>query len=146
MNKTFAFAFAAATIVGLASAVPAQAATRSTDLSPNVFAKRCIEVGGHIYDGNPTFTCHTLQIAVECEFLSQHRARCAWPGAENLASVNRLIGHQTPLGVGGSSSHGFGGGNGGGNGGGGIDLPDLPIDNGGGGGGIDLPDLPLNNG
>lgn len=141
MHKTFAFALAAITLAG-ATALPAQAATRMADLQPHVFADRCADHGGSIYQAAATLTCVTPQIAVACEFRSLHRASCAWDGAETRP-VTRLIGTLTTLPSNPFSGSLFGG-NGGG-GGGGIQLPDLPIDNGGGGGGIDLPDLPINN-
>ncbi|MFD2647753.1 hypothetical protein ACFSX5_08125 [Devosia albogilva] len=139
MHKTFAFALAAITLAG-ASALPAQAATRMADLQPHVFANRCADNGGSVSQAAATLTCVTPQVAVACEFKSLHRASCAWDGAETRP-VTRLIGTLTTL----PSSSSFGlflGGNGGG---GGIQVPDLPFDNGGGGGGIDVPDLPINN-
>lgn len=141
MHKTIAFALTAITLAG-ATALPAQAATRMADLQPHVFADRCANHGGSVSQAADTLTCVTPQIAVACEFRSLHRASCAWDGAETRP-VTRLIGTLTTL-----PSSSFSGsflGNGGNGGGGGIQLPDLPFDNGGGGGGIDLPDLPINN-
>lgn len=142
MHKTFAFALAAITLAG-ATTLPTQAATRMADLQPHVFANRCADHGGSLYEAAATLTCVTPSVAVACEFKSLHRASCAWDGPETRR-VTRLIGTLTTLPSGSSFSVFIGGGNGGG--GGGIQLPDLPLDNGGGGGGIQLPDLPIDNG
>ena len=154
MTKTFAIAFAVASIAGLAAIVPAQAATRSVDINPDLFANRCIAQGGAVAAANPTLACETPDTVIVCSFMTINHAQCEWPGIDGQIAVNRIIGMQDAQSLNGSS--GAPKKNGGidlpdlpldnGNGGGGIDLPDLPIDNGGGGGGIDLPDLPINNG
>jgi hypothetical protein len=143
MHKTFAFALAAITLAG-ATTLPAQAATRMADLQPHVFADRCADNGGSVYEAAATLTCVTPYVAVACEFKSLHRASCAWDGAETRP-VTRLIGTLTTLPSSSPATGFISNGNGGGNGGG-IQLPDLDLDNGGGGGGIQLPDLPIDNG
>ncbi|WP_240231124.1 hypothetical protein [Devosia lacusdianchii] len=156
MSKTFAFAFAIATLAGLAASVPTQAATRAVDFGPTSFANRCAAQGGVIADASPTFACQTPVVEVVCSFVRINLAHCEWPGIDNQIAVNRIIGLPSSysLSSGGGAGAALGGGGGGfkndlpldnGGGGGGIDLPDLPIDNGGGGGGIDLPDLPISN-
>lgn len=154
-NKTFTIAFALAAFAGLAAAMPAQAATRMVDIHAELFADRCISHGGLVSAASPALACQTPETVVVCSFVTLNRAQCQWPGIEGQIAVNRIIGMQDAQSLGGSggSVKKNGGidlpdlpldnGNGGG---GGIDLPDLPIDNGGGGGGIDLPDLPINNG
>lgn len=154
-NKTFAIAFAVASFAGLAAVIPAQAATRAVDIHAELFANRCIAQGGMVTAASPSVACQTPDTVIVCSFVSLNRAHCQWPGIEGQVAVNRIIGMQPAHSLDGGSSGPVkkGGGvdlpdlpldNGGG--GGGIELPDLPIDNGGGGGGIDLPDLPLNNG
>ncbi|QDZ12059.1 hypothetical protein [Devosia ginsengisoli] len=154
-NKTFAIAFAIASFAGLAAAIPAQAATRAVDIHAELFANRCIAQGGMVTAASPSVACQTPDTVIVCSFVTLNRAHCQWPGIEGQVAVNRIIGMQPAHSVGGGAGGPVkkGGGidlpdlpldNGGG--GGGIDLPDLPFDNGGGGGGIDLPDLPLNNG
>ncbi|KQX38912.1 hypothetical protein ASD04_09710 [Devosia sp. Root436] len=134
-NKTFAFAFAIASIAGFAAAMPAQAATRSVDIHPELFASRCIAQGGAIAAANPTLACQTPETTIVCSFMTLNIARCEWPGIEGQVAVNRIIGMQDAEAVGGSSGAIKKGG--------GFKLPDLPLDNGNGGGGIDLPDLPI---
>ena len=153
-NKTFTIAFALAAFDGLAAAMPVQAATRAVDIHAELFADRCIAQGGVVSAASPALACQTPETVVVCSFVTLNRAHCQWPGIEGQIAVNRIIGMQDAQSLNGSS--GAVKKNGGidlpdlpldnGNGGGGIDLPDLPIDNGGGGGGIDLPDLPINNG
>lgn len=156
-NKTFTIAFALAAFAGIAAAMPAQAATRAVDIHAELFADRCIAQGGVVSAASPALACQTPETVVVCSFVTLNRAHCQWPGIEGQIAVNRIIGMQDAHSLGGSSGQApkknggidlpdlpLDNGNGGG---GGIDLPDLPIDNGnGGGGGIDLPDLPLNNG
>ena len=153
-NKTFTIAFALAAFAGLAAAMPVQAATRAVDIHAELFADRCIAQGGMVSAASPAMACQTPETVIVCSFVTLNRAQCQWPGIDGQIAVNRIIGMQDAQSLNGSS--GAIKKNGGidlpdlpldnGNGGGGIDLPDLPIDNGGGGGGIDLPDLPINNG
>ena len=153
-NKTFTIAFALAAFAGIAAAMPAQAATRAVDIHAELFADRCIAQGGMVSAASPALACQTPETVIVCSFVTLNRAQCQWPGIDGQIAVNRIIGMQDAQSLNGSS--GAVKKNGGidlpdlpldnGNGGGGIDLPDLPIDNGGGGGGIDLPDLPINNG
>ena len=153
-NKTFTIAFALAAFAGLAAAMPVQAATRAVDIHAELFADRCIAQGGMVSAASPAMACQTPETVIVCSFVTLNRAQCQWPGIDGQIAVNRIIGMQDAQSLNGSS--GAVKKNGGidlpdlpldnGNGGGGIDLPDLPIDNGGGGGGIDLPDLPINNG
>lgn len=154
-NKTFTIAFALAAFAGIAAAMPAQAATRAVDIHAELFADRCIAQGGMVSAASPALTCQTPETVVVCSFVTLNRAQCQWAGIDGQIAVNRIIGMQDAQsldGSGGSVKKNGGidlpdlpidNGNGGG---GGIDLPDLPIDNGNGGGGIDLPDLPINNG
>lgn len=92
MTKTFAIAFAVATLAGLAASMPAQAATRSVDINVPLFADRCIEQGGSFADANPTFSCQTADTVVVCAFSSLNTADCEWAGIDNQIAVNRLIG------------------------------------------------------
>jgi uncharacterized membrane protein YgcG len=143
MTKTKLILSASLALATLVATSSAQAATRQVDIGMQTLADRCIAQGGILEVYSPLIACAVADIPVECTFVSSHRAECSWPGIDNRIAVNRLIG----MGNANSSSSGggsFGGGQGGG-GGGGIDLPDLPIDNGDGGGGIDLPDLPIQN-
>ena len=153
-NKTFTIAFALAAFAGIAAAMPVQAATRAVDIHAELFADRCIAQGGMVSAASPAMACQTPETVIVCSFVTLNRAQCQWPGIDGQIAVNRIIGMQDAQSLNGSS--GAVKKNGGidlpdlpldnGNGGGGIDLPDLPIDNGGGGGGVDLPDLPINNG
>ena len=152
-NKTFTIAFALAAFAGIAAAMPVQAATRAVDIHAELFADRCIAQGGIVSAASPAMACQTPETVIVCSFVTLNRAQCQWPGIDGQIAVNRIIGMQDAQSLNGSSGAVKKGGidlpdlpldNG--NGGGGIDLPDLPIDNGGGGGGIDLPDLPINNG
>ena len=140
MTKTFAIAFAVASIAGLAAIVPAQAATRSVDINPDLFANRCIAHGGAVAAANPTLACETPDTVIVCSFMTINHAQCEWPGIDGQIAVNRIIGMQDAQAVDTSSGGPV---KKGGGGGGGFQLPDLPIDNGGGGGGIDLPDFPI---
>ena len=140
MTKTFAIAFAVASIAGLAAIVPAQAATRSVDINPDLFANRCIAQGGAVAAANPTLACETPDTVIVCSFMTINHAQCEWPGIDGQIAVNRIIGMQDAQAVDTSSGGPV---KKGGGGGGGFQLPDLPIDNGGGGGGIDLPDFPI---
>ena len=135
------FFAASLVLTTLIAAAPAQAATRQVVIGMDTFAQRCADQGGLFEAASPLLVCHTETVRVDCTFFASHEADCSWPGIDNRVAVNRLIG----MGNANWSSAGDGGFGGGQGGGGGINLPDLPIDNGGGGGGIDLPDLPIQN-
>lgn len=92
MTRTFAIAFALASIAGLAAAMPAQAATRSVDIGISLFADRCMDQGGIFSDANPSFACETATTVVICGFLSVNQAECEWAGIDNQIAVNRLLG------------------------------------------------------
>ena len=145
---------------GLALALPAEAASRTVQINAGIFGDRCAAQGGVLQSDGATYLCQTPDIEMLCRFVAPSAARCAWAGIDNTRAVVRLIGMKTSGAVpSGSTGLAYKPDNGGGidlpdlpldngnGGGGGIDLPDLPIDNGnGGGGGIDVPDLPLDNG
>lgn len=119
MTKTFAIAFAIASFAGLVAAVPAQAATRSVEISVNLFADRCVDHGGTIADANPSFTCETAGIAIVCDFVTLNDADCEWPGIDSQIAVNRILGMQ--------DAQAYQGSDGGGAKKGGVKKPDLPI-------------------
>ena len=137
-NKTFTIAFALAAFAGIAAAMPAQAATRAVDIHAELFADRCIAQGGMVSAASPAMACQTPETVIVCSFVTLNRAQCQWPGIDGQIAVNRIIGMQDAQSLNGSSGAVKKNG--------GIDLPDLPLDNGNGGGGIDLPDLPIDNG
>jgi len=120
MSKTIALAIAVTAFAGLVAAAPAQAATRSVDISIERFVDRCIEQGGALADTNPSFSCETPDTVVACSFYTINYAECAWDGIENQLAVNRIIGMPDSValneGSGGSVKKG-----------GGFKLPDLPI-------------------
>ncbi len=126
---------------GLALAVPAHAASRAVQINADIFGDRCAAQGGLLQSDGATYLCQTPAIDMLCKFVAPSAAQCAWAGIDNTRAVVRLIGMSSgavPSNTGGIAYKPDNGG--------GIDLPDLPIDNGGGGGGIDLPDLPIDNG
>lgn len=92
MTKTLAITFAIASLAGLAAVLPAQAATRSVDISIATFADRCIAQGGAFSDANPSFACQTATTAVVCDFVTINLADCEWAGIDNQIAVNRLLG------------------------------------------------------
>ncbi|MFC0011173.1 hypothetical protein [Devosia nitrariae] len=130
-------------IAGLGLALPAHAASRTVQINADIFASRCAAQGGMLQSDGATYFCQTPAVEMLCKFVAPSTARCAWPGIDNTRAVVRLIGMNTNSAP---PSSGAGAAYKPDNGGGGIDVPDLPIDNGGGGGGIDLPDLPIDNG
>lgn len=140
MTKTklaFAASLALATLI---TATSAQAATRQVVIGQDTFANRCVDQGGIFEAASPVLICHTETVQVDCAFATSHDAYCSWPGIDNRIAVNRLLGMadanaSSTTGAGGVSKKP----------GGGVQLPDLPLNNGGGGGGIQLPNLPLNN-
>jgi hypothetical protein len=134
MTKTKIILAATLALAALAAAAPAQAATRQVVIGMQTFADRCVEQGGVFEAQAPVLVCHTESVRVDCAFADSHDAYCAWPGIDNRVAVNRLIG----MGNNGSIAS-FGSGS---VKKGGVNLPDLPFDNGG-QGGIDLPDLPI---
>src|SRR5690606_12052353 len=108
----------------LIASAPAQAATRQVAIGMETFANRCVEQGGIFAAFSPVLSCQTASVRVDCAFVASHQAHCSWPGIDNRVAVNRLIG----MGDANSLFEGRGGFQTGG--GGGIQLPDLPFDNG----------------
>src|SRR5215217_5882913 len=92
MSKTIALTIAVTAFAGLVAIIPAQAATRSVDISIERFADRCVEQGGALADANPSFSCETPDTVVACSFYTINYAECEWAGIENQLAVNRLIG------------------------------------------------------
>lgn len=104
MTKTFTIALAIASFAALAAAAPAQAATRSVDISAELFADRCVNQGGAIAAADATFACETPDTVIVCSFLTLNDAECEWPGIEGQIAVNRIIGMQDAFAVDGSES------------------------------------------
>ena len=118
-------ATALATLVGLSASLPAQAATRSVNITVDRFTDRCLEQGGTLLDSAPSFACQTAATTVECGFIDLNNADCEWPGIENQIAVNRLIGMPESQVLNNGSD-------------------EAPVANGGGkGGGFKLPDLKI---
>ena len=90
MTKTFAIAIAIASIAGLAAIVPAQAATRSVDINPDLFANRCIAQGGAVAAANPTLSCETPDTVIVCSFMTINHAQCEWPGIDGQIGIDGL--------------------------------------------------------
>lgn len=121
MTKTFAIAFALASFAGLVAALPAQAATRSVEISADLFADRCVAHGGAIADADPRLSCETAGTVIICNFVTLNEADCEWPGIDSQIAVNRIIGMQDAQANQGSDGGGVGPKKGG------VKKLDLPI-------------------
>lgn len=114
--KTLATSLSLALVLtGIATTLPAQAATRHVELPASTFAERCDKHGGLFSFDGPTVLCQTITVPVACEYLDASKAHCRWPGVDSQLAVNRLIGLPNANAI--SSSSGGGGGSNGGHGG-----------------------------
>lgn len=89
--KTIALSLAVA-LTGLATALPAQAATRYVELPASIFADRCDKHSGIFSLEGNVLQCQTATVPVACAYVDVNKAQCQWPGIDNQIAVNRVIG------------------------------------------------------
>ena len=91
MNNTKLTLALLAIVAGLAGASSAQAGQGSFQLGNSMFADRCLDNGGDLFDIKSGAGCDLGDVAVGCSFIGA-QTWCEWDGAQNDRDVRRVLG------------------------------------------------------